>query len=296
MGLLSDIKELAKKQYAQGAPYRAAVGGLLSGDVAPMAGLLNQKTFVNPMSTQEAMDMAMNYGPMALGTIGKVAKLTEFEKAQLKAQKNAVEMLGLPANNTAMDRAKAMGYTTPAFHGTDKSFDQFNPALSDSARKTGTPDGAMVVTSNPQTAATYGMDYAGDFTTKYKDGANVMPLLVNKGKNMNMNASDGSYTPNWNDIYNPKYPDIQTTNDFAALALAKGKDSATIKNVKDNARMSSAEGDTTFLFKPENIRSKYAAFDPAKRNSSDLMGFADPRLLAYIAGGGLGGIAYNNKK
>jgi hypothetical protein len=77
MGLLDDILEAAKQQYAEGAPYRAAVGGLLSGDTAPMAGLLNQKSFVNPMTTQEGMDMAMNYGPMALGTIGKAGKAVQ---------------------------------------------------------------------------------------------------------------------------------------------------------------------------------------------------------------------------
>jgi hypothetical protein len=73
MGLLSDIKAMAKSQYAQGAPYRAAVGGLLSGDTAPMAGLLNQKTFVSPMTSKEGLELALDYAPMGLGMVKKIA-------------------------------------------------------------------------------------------------------------------------------------------------------------------------------------------------------------------------------
>ena len=51
------------------------------------------------------------------------------------AQKNAslpIEQggLGLPANNTAMDRAKAMGFDTPAYHGTkETNIESFDPSL-----------------------------------------------------------------------------------------------------------------------------------------------------------------------
>lgn len=62
---------------------------------------------------------------------------TSFEMAHLTAQKNAalpIEQggLGLPANNTAMDRAKALGFDTSKtwYHGTDaKDFNLFNPMI-----------------------------------------------------------------------------------------------------------------------------------------------------------------------
>jgi len=55
---------------------------------------------------------------------------TEFEARHAAAQRNAalpVEQggLGLPPNNTAMDRARAMGFDTPAYHATLADVDKF---------------------------------------------------------------------------------------------------------------------------------------------------------------------------
>lgn len=52
-------------------------------------------------------------------------------------------------------------------------------------------------------------------------------------------------------------------------------------------------GSTSHMVPPQNIRSRFAAFDPAKRGDPDLLGYADPRLLGLIAGGTAGGIALN---
>lgn len=59
---------------------------------------------------------------LGLTPIGKGKKTkTAFEKAHDLAQKNAVEMLGLPAGNTAMDRAKALaGLKIPDNYTIDK--------------------------------------------------------------------------------------------------------------------------------------------------------------------------------
>lgn len=56
---------------------------------------------------------------IALGFAGttKVGK-TPFELAHETAQKNAITMLGLPPNNTAMDRARAMNFDISRYHGT----------------------------------------------------------------------------------------------------------------------------------------------------------------------------------
>jgi hypothetical protein len=52
---------------------------------------------------------------------------TAQELAHETAQKNAVEMLGLPQGNTAMERAKALGFDTPGYHGTRIDFTEFQP-------------------------------------------------------------------------------------------------------------------------------------------------------------------------
>ena len=55
----------------------------------------------------------------------KARQLTKYELAHQAAQKNAVDMLGLPPGNTAMDRAAAMGFDTPAYHGTANDVPEF---------------------------------------------------------------------------------------------------------------------------------------------------------------------------
>jgi hypothetical protein len=67
----------------------------------------------------------------------KASKGTKFEEAFKTAQKNAalpVEKggLGLPKNNTALDRAKAMGFDTNVYHGTKQDIvGGFKPVYSD---------------------------------------------------------------------------------------------------------------------------------------------------------------------
>lgn len=196
---------------------------------------------------------------------------TQYEIAHEIAQKNAVEMLGLPPNNTAMDRAKVLGFDTPAFHGTYSNISEFDPLHANKARKTGTPSGtAAVVTSDPSIANTYALEQRMlDFAPKYPTGSNVMPLMIKKGDNLSISGR-GKY---WNEINNARYPGATETNDIANIALQLGKDSATIRNVIDSARLAESrkKADTTFLFNPNQLRSRFAAFDPARINESDLL-------------------------
>jgi hypothetical protein len=61
-GLLGSLKQ----QWQRGEPYRVAAGGLLSGDVKPAMGLLNAKSKVKPMTVDDAMQIAMDWGPMGI--------------------------------------------------------------------------------------------------------------------------------------------------------------------------------------------------------------------------------------
>lgn len=61
-----------------------------------------------------------NPAGMFAGATKAVVGMTKFEKAHKVAQKNAVEMLGLPPNNTAADRAAAMGFGPDLYHGTER--------------------------------------------------------------------------------------------------------------------------------------------------------------------------------
>lgn len=85
-GLLDFITETAKKQYAKGAPYREAVTGLLQGDTSKANTLLD-RGIENLRTPEGAMDVALNFSPMMLGTfIGKNSKLWNSSKADIAQQ------------------------------------------------------------------------------------------------------------------------------------------------------------------------------------------------------------------
>ena len=109
-----------------------------------------------------------NYVPNLMGS---VAKAIPAAQRMLTAQKNAALPiseggLGLPATNTATQRAKAMGYETPVYHGTNAEIEAFNVK-----GKGKTAGAGAFLTSNPITAETYLSSY---------QGGNILPLLLKK--------------------------------------------------------------------------------------------------------------------
>jgi len=72
------------------------------------------------------------YLGLSTSQVGNVTKgllsKTQFDKAQEIASKNAETLLGLPKGNTAMDRAKAMGFNVenPVYHGTSADIEKFD--------------------------------------------------------------------------------------------------------------------------------------------------------------------------
>ena len=134
------------------------------------------------------------YLGLSTSNIGKVTKgllsKTQFEKAQEVASKNAETLLGLPKGNTAMERAKALGFNVenPVYHGTQQDIKQFD--LSKVGSNFPISKGVHL-TSSPAEAGTYAqnlnnslydnlIDVNGYFTA---ENSNVLPLLVKKGKN-----------------------------------------------------------------------------------------------------------------
>ena len=99
---------------------------------------------------------------------------TEFEILHDTAQRNAalpVEQggLGLPEGNAAMDRAGAMGFDTPAYHGTNVDLKEFIPS------KNGRFGEGIYTTNNP-------LDANGHAYKSFsmEEPSNVMPLLTQK--------------------------------------------------------------------------------------------------------------------
>ena len=125
-----------------------------------------------------SMDDLLAFGGVGTGTL-KFPE-TPYSKAHATAQRNAmlpVEQggLGLPENNTAMDRARAMGFDVdnPVYHGTRSSFDSFEPSKPRSAL--GNPKGIYFDTDK-RVAEEYSQDVDGGYDEKSR----IINALVNK--------------------------------------------------------------------------------------------------------------------
>ena len=230
---------------------------------------------------------------------------TEFEILHDTAQRNAalpVEQggLGLPSGNTAIDRAGAMGFDTPAYHGTNRALTEFS--LTKAGDKTGNPNSSLGVFSTPNTDEA--SRYASNWGT---DGGNVIPLLVRGGNTYQMpykELDDHAMLPYRLLQQDPSY-DANSVIKFgdmagqreAASRLSKAEELAQIEVQKRRSFLQSEGYDSAIVspgkkmeerivFDPANIRSRFAAFDPFRRHEADILagvgvgGMLDPQAIA----------------
>ena len=181
-------------------------------------------------------------------TAGELAQKIAHDRAMLPVSEHG---LGLPAGNTAMDRAKAMEFNTPTYHGTGGDFSEFDP------NRTKIVQGSFS-TTDPTEASSYAEGILAKQQSRNTDigSANVMPLLLNTTEYRKMKP----YGWNLNNI------------ESARDAGMKGAISQSPAGVLD----------THLSFDPSTIRSRFAAFDPWRRNAAIavLTGTAAPDLMA----------------
>jgi hypothetical protein len=145
-----------------------------------------------------------------------------------------------------MKRATEQGYGINAFHGTARDVRAFdNDAL---GAATGHPTASLghYFSTDPKDAASW----AGKGLNP--TGRNVMPVKLKVANPYRMSADE--------------WQAIQSSGDAAAAAArmkALGHDGIAIGN--------GSGGDWVVAFEPSQIRSRFAAFDPARSNSSDLL-------------------------
>ena len=242
------------------------------------------------------------------GTLGTLTKHgapdTEYSLAHERARKNAMVLLGLPENNTAMDRAKAMGFDVdrPVYHGTNANIDEFDLARSGEASGAEQYGSGVYTATNPQIASGY--------ADPRKEGGNVMPLLsrannlldseqekqltktqirqfLTKSPNLDdalWNYGDVGYEGKGrvlNEAINSVY-DYQDdkllnslhpiANDFYSGEPQAFNDVAAKVLKKDGVNVGFENGERFVIpWDPKLLRSKFAAFDPRRKESRDLL-------------------------
>jgi hypothetical protein len=278
-GLLSMFEE----QFKKGEPYRDAFRGLLRGDTSGW-NKLNAPSLADP---QEAVDIATGFA----GTIKPVQRKVFEEAFNLAQQRAALPVseggLGLPATNTAMDRAKAMGFDTENmwFRGDKPNLSEFNPNDPSNYIK-----GNIFLSDKKPIASWYAK------TGKQKDIMN-MPQNESEGvyslftktnpKELKIDAKGESWASipapkAWKNIYS--YDGTGQIDDIALTANQKKYPSLQVDNVYDQYGL----GNQKIIFNPSDIRSVNAAFDPFRRN--------EPDILAGVAAAPAGLLAIEEEK
>lgn len=215
----------------------------------------------------------------------------------VKAGKKAASGLLDMSQAARMQRADALEYLPETvYHGTAADIESFSPSYGGSVTKARSAKMGTWFSDNPEVSAGYArfaaedvpvqrlIDKAdeagrkGNFDLQEKlyleaeqlelgrslqdgGGQNIIPARI-RGKMFEVDAEGATMS----DL------DDSQLYQWAQEAKSKGYDGLKINNFSDNADYGQYLPATHYLvFDPANIRSVNAAFDPAKRGSSDLM-------------------------
>lgn len=160
-------------------------------------------------------------------------------------------------------RAIDLGFTQDAYHGSPREFkgEVVKPSVDQILDD---PTKRFVSAENPELSDLYAKDYEKD---KYLKGANQLPLKLNTEDYL---------------IYDAKGKQWDKVNSKAiAEAKIKDKKGVRIENVLDQPGNEKDLGPQTVFISldPSTVRSKFAQFDPAKKDESGLLlGKATPIL------------------
>ncbi len=278
----------------------AAIGVAMGAKPALQAG----RQVSNSLGAMQARMVANANAPRTLnagymgqrGAIGTQRPLTEFEQAHLLAQRNAALPvnqggLGLPVDNTAMDRARVMGYDVdnPVYHGTKKEFNEFKNTPNFFSEKKNIAD-----------------QFGESKEYLLKKGDNQ--FIINQG---NLTREQRDYFNNLEgrlfdeddlDGFSSDYEGLSDSMEWGNTYKDAGKSAqyAVINAIKNDKYTHLVMPDfhndgsdmVSVSFDPKNIRSRFAAFDPMQRQSSNLLA----QSAKFAPAATLGALMANEKR
>lgn len=307
----------------------------VSSTFATLVGEAKRYSNLSPvdMGLELALELALEFaGGGMIGRLRKLAGKTKFKIAHEVAQRNAALPvseggLGLLPNNTAMARAKAMGFDTPAYHG--RVMDDMVDGVIPSAKR-GNTIGNMFATDNPNVSSSYAMTTTPNNTVENIKSAMEIdgysptnyPILIKQGKKLTDNNDIYDVIPvdeladNLSeysskldmreffdeseikqisneilDNFTPEYAGSSMNSNLSRLFgyiedHPRYKDNLVGKFDSVNYQDLEAGGNTIVPFSHNQVRSRFAAFDPMQRNSANILagGFVGAVGLSSLAG------------
>ena len=281
--------------------------------------------------------------------VGRVMREAPRDEALRIAQINAAKPiseggLGLPPDNTAMDRAIAMDFDWNAtmYHGGSPDITEFDPVKLGSTTRAESAEQGFFTTSEPNQANYYAIasaqrpkfeqwlenaasdkewhkladDLELDKNASYDERVEMLREMADETGTNPLNEANSIYqslkrgapvrpeggetvyplvTRYTNPMNEDFYAAKQKYHDLPSIVKAgksQGKEHVILRNVPEGGH----DATWDIHFNPANIRSRFAAFDPARRYESDLLGAADPRLLGAIGLGTAGAIYKTNRE
>jgi hypothetical protein len=273
-------------EYISQIPAKAAQNAINTNKM--VQGVLPTDPFGNPNPNYypEAAREFADYAPNLMGSIKNVVgPLTRMATAQTRAALPYAEGgLNLPANNTAMQRARAMGFeTAPSkelYHGSrGELLGDIDPTKSDFGFHVGTAEQAQ---ERLKTFGNRGIDYP--------EGANISPMLKSKYANFLPVKDQGGFhadelvdqlrgNRNIDQSVIKKLKDKMMTDTRPSThEVMKEYDDVLREQVKQQGYqglkyMNNTEGEglSYAVSDPSVLRSRFAAFDPYMEKSTNPM-------------------------
>lgn len=271
LGLIEQEKEIYSKGITNEEAYRRLTGEAQARLTQDRQNLtMQQRAEQYPLEGDKVADIPFNQLINRYGGSGDQRSLpeTEFSQAHKIAQEHAalpVEQggLGLPLDNTAMDRALALGFESGHYKGmypydwTKEIGDYPGPEITEINRTSlfpafnGDEKGVKIAGFT-----TRDIDVANRFADSWPNSKGaVYPLMIKKGIEKTIDA-------------NNKYAgDIQFGDEgkeFRDIIRNGGIDALNLNNTLD-------EGNVKVVLNPSIIRARFAAFDPFKKDSANIL-------------------------
>ena len=300
-GLLDDVAELAKKRNWT----EKALGGGIRG--ATLRGLLGFDAPEDATSTEKEAwrtgqalsntptPLALAVAPAALVKASKATKALPQEKALETARQNAVKMLGLPENNTPMDRARALGFDADVFHGQAKTPER---RIYEGGFYLGTEEPSLLemVSVKPgggrgEGGALFAVDtpsVANSYAVPSRDRAGAVYPLIVRSSDFSQAGIPSSAGFEAIENFNRKL-DKTKNRYFREQITGTNKGGVVFRNVEDAAQdYGIVPASDVYAIKNAPVRSRFAAFDPARMNENDIlaslaaMGISIPMILGLL--------------
>jgi len=229
---------------------------------------------------KESIKNAKKFGYLSDSPANPIAPRQEaLDKAQRNAALPVEEGgLGLPKDNTPEMRAEAMGYKTPAYHGT-------TVWEADDGRKLGDIEAFNRLASTEIVGRKPSIDQMGIWASDRPDASGagmysgsqgaIYPLMLRmespKATSFEQMARTASNLSSGKVLSAGEVPKVSDVEPYRQLLKEQGFDSLMLRAKEGSPYTEFADQTGYVLLEPSQVRSRFAAFDPMRRNEADIL-------------------------